>query len=151
MYIYTYIIYTYIRLHYYSLSMYIYIKQELTSCPSGVQRAADGLLAGGQQRSGTQFLLYQYNSTSTDAEGPATDVGKCSGTGPRSMTAHVNEQIAALEEDRKMLITDGTLIELEQSLNRALIEPEYSPQQSFHRALTGAVEEDRKMLITDGS
>ena len=99
MYIYTYIIYTYIRLHYYSLSMYIYIKQELTSCPSGVQRAADGLLAGGQQRSGTQFLLYQYNSTSTDAEGPATDVGKCSGTGPRSMTAHVNEQIAALEED----------------------------------------------------
>jgi hypothetical protein len=29
------------------------------------------------------------------------------------MTAHVNEQIAALEEDRKMLITDGTLIELE--------------------------------------
>jgi hypothetical protein len=29
------------------------------------------------------------------------------------MTALVKEQIAAVEEDRKMLITDGTLIEPE--------------------------------------
>jgi len=36
---------------------------------------------------------------------------ECSATGPRSMTALVKDQIAAVEEDRKMLITDGTLIE----------------------------------------
>ena len=38
---------------------------------------------------------------------------ECSAAGPRSMTALVKEQIAAVEEDRKMLITDGTLIEPE--------------------------------------
>ena len=42
------------------------------------------------------------------------------------MTALVKEQIGAVEENRKMLITDGIFMEPEQSLNqnRARIEPE---------------------------
>ena len=87
--------------------VYTYIT--LTSYPAGVQRAADGLLSG-QQWSGTQFTCFTSTQVQILTQMALLQMWECSASGPRSMTALVQEQIGAVQEDRKMLITDGTLI-----------------------------------------
>jgi hypothetical protein len=106
-YIYIYIyIYVYIYKH-------TYIHITLTSSHliplAGVQRAADGLLSG-QQWSGTQITCFTGTQVQILTQKALLQMWECSASGPRSMTALVKEQIGAVEEDRKMLITDGASI-----------------------------------------